>query len=112
MADEIPEFDEIPTKDLLVPPKLEDVPLTVLANTLAIRSIRHDLREAKTWFKRMVGAFIGGSLTIATAVIGAAYTRGARDAAVDSAIVEVSRHDERITHLERKAVFYDEGYSR
>lgn len=97
-----PDYDDIPNTGDLVPPTSDEIPIAVLANTLAIRAVRQDLRAAKKWFQRMIVVFASGSLTVAGSVVGVAMERGEERERARHIAAATASHDSRITKLEER----------
>lgn len=102
-----PDFDDIPTRDL-IPPGPAELPIATLSNTLAIRSIRREVAGiraeialAKSWIVRLVIVVVSGSATVALSVIGAAITIGQSSEQVRQHSLELERLDDRVRELER-----------
>src|SRR5688500_8681716 len=99
---DLPDFDSIPdTKDLKQPHPSE-YGLHILANTIALRSIRKDLAAAKRAFYRMIAVFVAGSFGVIGSVVGVAIEFGGERAEQRHVAAEVQRHDGRIARLEQK----------
>lgn len=108
-----PDYDSIPDTRDLEPPAYEDLPLATLANAIAIRALRRDVRAMQaeaaatrklitTWGLRIVVAIVSGGVTMAGATIAAAVSRGEEVERQRHLIEMVQRNDGRITKLEER----------
>lgn len=96
--------DDVTGTQRLRPPTEEEMPLQVLANTNAIRTISSELRSARRAFYTMAAAlatFVGAH---GYGWIESAQERGAEQARVVQMAADIDRNDARIARLEQKAM--------
>lgn len=109
----VPDYDSIPDTRDLVPPTSDEIPIATLANTIAIRALRRDIRDMRdagealrksvvTWGLRIVVAIVTGGATMAGSVVGVAMKYGEGAERQRHLASESVRHDERITKLEER----------
>lgn len=108
-----PDYDDLPSTGDLVPPTSDEIPIATLANTIAIRGMRRDIREMQagaeklrgtvvTWGLRIVVAIITGGATMAGAVVGVAVHYGEGAERARHLVAATASHDARITKLEER----------